>query len=196
VRLARKEVVDSKALEFFGMIDSSVNKLEVFLQNIVDYYQNSRNLEQIQDIGFKALVEDVFDSFRHTVGLQTPQLEVVVRQNAPFKGDEFRIRIVLSNLISNAIKFRKEDQDLKITVEVDIDEREARIGIEDNGIGILEEHLNQLFQMFFRAQSERPGTGLGLYIVKEALQRIGGEIVVKSDHGQGTRFEISIPNQA
>ncbi len=68
------------------------------------------------------------------------------------------------------------------------------IYIEDNGIGILEQHVNNIFKMFFRSSNNITGLGIGLYIVKEALTRIGGEIQVESTYGLGTTFKLTIPN--
>jgi signal transduction histidine kinase len=82
---------------------------------------------------------------------------------------------------------------VKLTATVS--EKEALIHIEDNGVGIIEEHLNKIFQIFFRSTDFKNGLGIGLYIVKEALTRIGGEISVQSDFGKGTSFTLIVPNQ-
>jgi len=79
---------------------------------------------------------------------------------------------------------------------VKADEYKAQVEIEDNGIGIVEEHLNNIFKMFFRSTSHVNGLGIGLYIVKEALSRIGGDISVVSTYSVGTIFRIMIPNLA
>ncbi|MDP3667260.1 MAG: HAMP domain-containing sensor histidine kinase [Sediminibacterium sp.] len=76
-----------------------------------------------------------------------------------------------------------------------INEKEARINIEDNGVGIIEEHVNKIFQIFFRSSDFKNGLGIGLYIVKEALTKIGGKILVKSEFGKGTTFTLVVPNQ-
>ena len=73
-------------------------------------------------------------------------------------------------------------------------EHKVQIEIEDNGIGIIEEHLNNIFKMFFRGTTQVSGIGIGLYIVKEALSRIGGDISVSSTYGVGTIFRIMVPN--
>ena len=79
-------------------------------------------------------------------------------------------------------------------VTVKITEEKATIKIEDNGVGILDQHLNNIFKMFFRSNNSVNGLGIGLYIVKEALTRIGGEISVHSTQGVGTAFYLEIPN--
>ncbi|MNT17826.1 Aerobic respiration control sensor protein ArcB [compost metagenome] len=102
----------------------------------------------------------------------------------------------MNNLISNAVKYqRTEERDPRINIKVKVNSAKALISISDNGIGILHEHLDQIFKLFFRAKNtKRTGTGIGLYIVKEALNKIGGDIAVHSKLGEGTQFDITIPN--
>jgi two-component system sensor histidine kinase/response regulator len=82
-----------------------------------------------------------------------------------------------------------------VAISVSVTEREAVVFIEDNGVGIIDEHLNKIFQIFFRSTDYRNGLGIGLYIVKEALTRIGGDITVTSNFGKGTKFTLTVPNQ-
>jgi signal transduction histidine kinase len=115
-----------------------------------------------------------------------------------FINDGFRVSIILDNLISNAVKYQKPSSSEAPTVNITVkaDEYKAQVEIEDNGIGIVEEHLNNIFKMFFRSTSHVNGLGIGLYIVKEALSRIGGDISVVSTYSVGTIFRIMIPNLA
>jgi signal transduction histidine kinase len=76
-----------------------------------------------------------------------------------------------------------------------VNSREAVIEIRDNGVGIVPDHLNKIFEIFFRSSDFKNGLGIGLYIVKEALNRIKGKIEVSSEPGKGTQFKLIIPNQ-
>jgi signal transduction histidine kinase len=106
----------------------------------------------------------------------------------------FRIEVILANLISNAIKYQKNEvQNKKVGINVKVKKEEAEINIVDNGIGILNEHLDKIFNQFFKVNTHQ-GTGLGLFIVKEALEKINGKISVFSNINQGTTFKIIIPN--
>lgn len=116
--------------------------------------------------------------------------------SSPFRCDAFRLSVILNNLISNAVKYqRMEEPNPNVKLSAVVTEKEATIHIEDNGVGIIEEHLNKIFQIFFRSTDFKNGLGIGLYIVKEALTRIGGEIFVVSEYGKGTSFTLTIPNQ-
>ena len=82
-----------------------------------------------------------------------------------------------------------------MSIKVDTSQTETRIEIQDNGIGVDKESQVKIFNMFYRVSHESVGSGLGLYIVKEAVSKLNGEIKVQSEIGTGTTFIIKIPNQ-
>ncbi|TNE79043.1 MAG: hybrid sensor histidine kinase/response regulator [Bacteroidetes bacterium] len=195
VELSRLDKENSDPFEYLQMIESSVLKLDSFIQNIIEYYQNARAEGLKENINFKELVDDAIAVLKNTD--QTVEFEVNINDELPFQNDEFRIRVILNNLISNAIKYQKEDGTVpKVNITIRTEPKYAFLSIQDNGVGILQEHMESIFKMFFRTKSSKksPGTGIGLYIVKEALNKIGGEIKVKSVYGEGTTFELILPN--
>jgi signal transduction histidine kinase len=108
--------------------------------------------------------------------------------------DPMRCKVVLANVIGNAVKYR-DPRKAQPYVKIHITARPAdfTISIADNGIGIAREHLDKVFDMFFRATDNLEGTGLGLFIVKETVEKLGGKLHVTSDLGAGTTFEITLP---
>jgi signal transduction histidine kinase len=122
---------------------------------------------------------------------------ITIEQEGAFHTSSTRIDIVLNNLISNAIKYadlQKGDPYLEVIVKSN--EQHAEIRVRDNGEGINSEAIPKIFDMFYRGSGNSSGSGLGLYIVKEAVQKIEGSITVKSEHGLGTEFVVDIPNLA
>jgi len=103
---------------------------------------------------------------------------------------------MLINLVDNAIKYNKPGGKVTITLDVPSPQR-LRIAVEDTGIGIPQEHIDRIFERFYRVDKshsrESGGTGLGLAIVKHLTQLYGGIILVSSEEGQGTRFVIEMP---
>lgn len=180
---------------YVAMIETSVLKLDRFVQKIIEYYRNNRMQVQYEPIDFNVLIRESIEFARHQS--DSIQFEIEVEQRADFYGDIFRISLILNNLISNAIKYQNpENKHQMVKLTVNANNHKAVIRIEDNGIGILTEHLTNIFKMFFRSRTNNmPGTGIGLYIVKEALDRIGGDITVNSVFEKGTTFIITIPNQ-
>lgn len=110
-----------------------------------------------------------------------------------FASDYIQMKIVLSNLIANSVKYHNINQENPfIHVAFQRTGKNVRIEVEDNGRGIPKEALPKIFDMFYRAETGVEGTGLGLYIVKEALAKINGKIEVKSEYGAGSTFTITL----
>ena len=178
---------------YLGMIETCVNKMDTFIQKIIEYYKSIRVEQEYANIDFNVLLEESIQLFK----MQRPDIayNIHVEQNGNFMNDSFRMSVIIDNLISNAVKYQKPSEpNPKVEVTVKSDDKRATIKIEDNGVGILDNHLNNIFKMFFRSNNTVNGLGIGLYIVKEALTRIGGEISVHSRHGEGTAFFLEIPN--
>lgn len=178
---------------YLNMIETCVNKMDTFIQKIIEYYKSIRVDDDYTKIDFNVLLEESIKLFK----MQKPNLEYIIHVDQPvvFVNDAFRMSVIIDNLISNAVKYQnpaKENQRVEVSVKVTPDR--ATVKIEDNGVGILDQHLNNIFKMFFRSNNSVNGLGIGLYIVKEALTRIGGDISVHSTHGEGTAFYLDIPN--
>lgn len=196
VQLAKMEDEMKVAEEYFDIIEMSVLKLDKYIKNIIDYYQNSRSEEILDSVNFEALTNDIIDSLKNQDKKVSFETDIV--QEGEFIGDEFRLRVIISNLISNAIKYQNpENAGPKVMVKIRSGFKSASITISDNGIGIMQEHLESIFKMFFRTPNtiSKQGTGIGLFIVKEALEKIGGTINVVSKLFEGTSFEIVVPNK-
>lgn len=180
---------------YMQMIETCVKKMDFFTIKVIEYYRSKRMHKTIETINFKTLAENSIEMF----GLQNPAIkfDFHLNQFTEFKTDTFRLSVILDNLLSNAVKYQNpEEPNPSIKLLIDADEKEANIIIEDNGVGIIEDHLNNIFTMFFRSNFQVTGLGIGLYIVKEALNRIGGEITVQSSYGVGTCFKLKVPNVA
>lgn len=103
---------------------------------------------------------------------------------------------IFRNLISNTIKYLNPHiEDPFASIDIVVTENAAIINFNDNGIGIAEGALPKVFEMFYRATEYSEGSGIGLYIVKNAIQKLGGEITIDSEIGVGTSFYIMIPNR-
>jgi len=104
-------------------------------------------------------------------------------------------RLVLQNLISNAIKFRKEGIDPVITIKTETTNKKILISVEDNGIGIEEIYQNKIFRLFHRIHSKEKykGTGIGLALCAKIVRMMDGEISVQSTSGEGAKFILEFP---
>jgi len=129
---------------------------------------------------------DAFDKVRVDQRIGTP---------ASFCSDPHRIRAILVNILSNAIIFSDPKKESSVKISVVTTERSATISISDNGIGICQEYLPRVSNMFFRASELSKGAGLGLYITREIIRKLNGTITISSDEGVGTEVNVSIPNR-
>jgi signal transduction histidine kinase len=195
IEIERTEHETKVLLSYFSMMEHSIHKLDETLKEILDYSRNARSAIKTEKVDLNNLLQEGFDRLKYHEG--SDQIEKIIdfKSEVPFYSDMYRLTVVLHNLISNAIKYRdshKSNQFIKVKVE--INSAMARIEFCDNGIGIPAELLHKIYDMFFRATEKSEGAGLGLYIVKETVDKLGGRITVNSKYGLGTTFLLEIPN--
>lgn len=196
LKLTRLEEIDEKSTEYFGMIERMVSRLDVFVQNIISYYQNLKQGELITQINFDLLLDELFEHYRFFEGADNVRFLKQVNQHGEVRLDELRLKMILNNLISNSIKYMdttKVDSYMRVSVETD--NLKTVITVEDNGIGIKREDQKRVFDMFYRTSEVTMGSGLGLYIVKEATANLGGNVTMQSEPGIGSTFVVTIPNK-
>jgi len=180
-----------------NMIQQGAQKLDCFIFDILNYSKNSRVAVEEERIDFVLLLDEVINNLKYLKGDSIAvRLEKMVQVDGDFYTDKYRLSVVLNNIISNAIKYSKPGYaDAYVRIHITADDTHAQIVVEDNGIGIAGEHHPKIFDMFFRATTVSMGSGLGLYIVEETLQKIGGSISFQSQEGTGSLFSIEIPNR-
>ena len=145
-------------------------------------------------VDLKGAVGDVLDELQ--TQLDDRRLSVSFPKTLPqVRADPAKLRQVLVNLITNAIKYSPDAA--PVTVRASAGADAVRVEIRDQGIGIRQEDLNRLFKKFQRipdpASRRTAGTGLGLYIVKGLVELQGGEVSVASEHGKGSTFAFTLP---
>jgi len=192
INITRKEPSENSRKEYLDMMESSVTKLEDFIKSILEYSSNTKGevIEEIIDIN--NIIDSVIADLKYFEKAEKVTLHRDIDTKAIFKSDPKRIKIILSNLIANAVKYHNYRQpSAEIYVVLKKDGDKVIIEVRDNGQGISEQHLGTIFDMFVRASDTSEGSGLGLYIVKETVDKLGGSIDVKSELGVGTIFSIT-----
>ncbi|HEU5289152.1 MAG TPA: HAMP domain-containing sensor histidine kinase, partial [Cyclobacteriaceae bacterium] len=179
---------------YLEKINLSVNRLEDFINEVLDYSRTNRKSLILETINLRELIEDINSKFEFLESFSKINFSYDLKIET-VKSDRFLLRVVLSNLISNAIKYQKSIELHHPFVEIKSYEDPQNLFIEvvDNGEGIRAEYQDKLFNMFYRGTMSSSGSGLGLYIAKEALQRLGGKISVVSVWGEGSTFRIQLP---
>jgi two-component system sensor histidine kinase/response regulator len=196
LKLAKTEAkTDDTLLKLLG---DSVKKLDYFINNIIDYYRNTRSEKTLNEIDFNKIIQDSIEIIEQTHNLSTKEINfnISIVQNLPFINDDFRLNVIVNYLLSNAIKYQKaNDENKQISISINVTDKFAKIQISDNGIGIPSKYTDSIYKMFFRATTQSTGSGIGLYIVKETLDKINGKIHMTSVENEGTTFDLEIPNE-
>lgn len=195
IEVARLEKNPDTIDQLLEMQKKSLLRMDRFIKDIVDHSRNMRLSVESTSVDFERLVHSTFEQLQFMENVPRLRKIISIKQTSEFLTSSTRVEIVLNNLISNAIKYadlRKQDPFLEISVAAD--KTRAVIRVKDNGEGIPEEAQPRIFDMFYRASGRGTGSGLGLYIVKEAIQKLEGTIQVHSEYGKGTEFIVEIPN--
>lgn len=191
--LAMKEKDKKMMTKYFQMIAKSAQQQDAFIRDILDLSRNARLDVAHEVINLKEIIDGIFDQFQFIDSNLEIEKTVTIKQELPFHSDQSRVKVILNNLISNSIR-HCEQQQVSITIHVDIDEETASLKLSDNGKGIGPEHLSKIFKMFYRGTESTAGSGLGLYIVKETIDKLRGAISIDSEIDEGTHVSIEIPN--
>jgi len=195
INVARTDPHTDK-MEYFNMIEKSVVKLDLFIRDIINFSRNTRLDISSEKISFEKILDDVLEDLKFLEHFADLEKTITNNTTKDFYSDDKRLRIILSNLIANAIKHHlpKQREHPFIKIEITDYAKGVLIKVSDNGPGIHPDHIKDIFKMFFRANSRIPGSGLGLYIVQEVVTKLKGSIQVKSELGNGATFSILLPS--
>ncbi len=193
VNILKNEKSEEQRDKYLQLMEKSIHKMDSFIMDIVDYSRNSTQKVKREEVDFEAIIKEIFQELEYMEHADKIKKIINVNQPVPFYSDVRRIKAILSNLISNSIRYssthRKDDCFIYVAAFVNHDT--ADLIVKDNGQGIAEKHLDKIFNMFFRASEGGTGSGLGLYIVKETVEKLDGTIQVVSELGKGTSFSIA-----
>ncbi|HZG00783.1 MAG TPA: GAF domain-containing sensor histidine kinase [Chitinophagales bacterium] len=195
IDITKMTVTDETPVKYLDMMKQSVVSLDDVIRGILDYSRNSRSEVTVEEVSIKEIVQKTQDMLKYHNGFDHVAFRMRADEGIPLYTDKARLTTVISNLLSNSIKYyNKKEQTPYISVTAKVTEEKVLIFVEDNGIGIPEEYQQKIFDMFYRASSQATGSGLGLYILKETLQKLDGKISVISGKDVGSTFVVEIPN--
>lgn len=180
--------------KYLGMMKDRVHSLDRFIRDITDYSRNNRLEIRKEKVKLADLAQDVWESLKFSPEAEKIRFEINIPDDVWIESDRARLQVIISNLISNAVRYHdslKPEQFIRLQYQVN--GSVFYIKVQDNGQGISPEFHSKIFDMFFRANEQSKGSGLGLYIVKEALMKISGTIQLESSPGIGTTFTVKLP---
>lgn len=194
---SRRDYPPNDAEMFLNLINATIDKMEHTLDELEHFLENSKREVKLQRVDCHELLKNLIHQFSEEIESKHLKIKIGVEQTIPFHSDIARLRIILENIFSNAIQFRDEKKEnQEITVSIQVTPEKCKIFILDNGIGIHPVDHAKIFQLFYRATEQSSGTGVGLYVVKEAIEKMGGEVTLDSMPGKGANFKVTVPNGA
>ncbi|MEO1053690.1 MAG: PAS domain-containing sensor histidine kinase [Bacteroidota bacterium] len=194
VHLMKQDSEDDHFPEYLNMIESSVFKLDGFVKDLINFSRNSHTRVASEKVNLGHLIEEVYEDLRYMKDRDKIKFDIQVIGQPCVETDTRRLKIVLLNLISNAIKHHDLNQNTPyIEVLVHGMADKVYINVEDNGPGISKESKDKVFNMFYRANTKATGSGLGLYIVKETVDKLGGHVSLVSSKSGGSKFIVELP---
>ncbi len=195
VNLSKLEGNTDSPMQYIELIGEKILALDNFIGDVLSHSKNLKMDVTIDRVDLHKIIDQTFTDLGYLKGVRETNRSVKI-EGIEFFSDHWRVSEIFRNLISNAIKYRRpEADDSEISIRITIDHLCADISFSDNGIGISDASLTRIFEMFYRATEQAEGSGIGLYIVKNAVEKLGGQIRVASKPNEGTRFHIVLPNR-
>lgn len=194
VNVAQYEVKDVNALKIFDFISTSARRLDNLLKDLLQISLNSNTGLYYESIHLKSLIKEVLLSLKHTQYASDVDVILKIDTNYILHSDKKSLISILQNLIENSMKYKANNDDEKfIRISATQSDLEYIIEISDNGTGIPEEFQDRIFDMFYRVNTSVNGTGLGLFITKNSVNKLDGKISFVSKEGVGTTFTLKFP---
>jgi signal transduction histidine kinase len=184
--------LSERGKQFLGRIQRASSRLDLLVRDVLAYSKVAKGEIRLQPVALATLVEDILRSYPEF----SEKAVISVDQPLPFViAHEAYLTQCISNVLGNAIKFVAPGVRPAIRVSAETRGGKVRLDFRDNGIGIDPEHHGRIFQLFGRVYSDNafPGTGIGLAIVKKAIERMGGAVGVDGQPEGGSRFWFMLP---
>jgi signal transduction histidine kinase len=194
LQLIKKEKDPSAMSMYLELMERSITGLENTLEELMDVTRIKQGELKIEAVDLKQMLEDIGQRLQFMKEWKGINYSIIIKQEHNFYTDANLLYSIMQNLIENSVKYKHEKNGPQVLVHAEVGARQAEISVKDNGIGILPEFQKHIFEMFYRAHQESTGTGLGLYIARNAVQKLGGSIRLESTSLKGSCFYLSLPN--
>ena len=177
-----------------AMMGISVTRLDETIREILDYSRNARHELQLGELDWQEIVNVCLKKLEYLDPEHTVKMHVNLVTHIPSFSDGGRIAVILSNLLSNALIFRSNTREHEVGIRVIVSQTECKLTVQDNGTGIASHILPQVYNMFYRGTENSQGSGLGLYITREIVNKLHGTINIYTVKDVGTAVTVQLPN--
>lgn len=198
VSIAKAELTDNEvATRYLDLMERRGERLDTILVDLIEATQVKQAKVELATIQPSELLHEVLEHIKYKSGMSEVDFRVQVDEELEIVTDRKLLRAILNNYIENAAKYRDPQKEKAISeTKISLKDGQIHISVKDNGVGIPESAQNSVFDMFFRGTNTVSGSGLGLYIVKQAVDKLGGTVGMDSTEGKGTTFFAVLPNHS
>jgi PAS domain S-box-containing protein len=191
----KSAALDDEGQGWMHSVTEGARRMDALIEGLLAYSRIGREEIEMSTQSPSVLAREIVQTLAGVLRERRAQVEVDPAL-PPVRGNRLLLAQALTNLIVNSIKFVPPDRDPRVRLTAAVRGKTVRLIVEDNGIGIDPAHRNRLFRMFERLHPREnfPGTGIGLAIVKKAVEQMGGSVGFEPADGQGSRFFIDLPD--
>ncbi|NOT76055.1 MAG: HAMP domain-containing histidine kinase [Cyclobacteriaceae bacterium] len=194
VRIAEYYPHHDETHKCLEMIEACTHTMDKLIRGMEEYLANDYSSLQYSEVDAHELIQNIEENFRNQLDSSNIVLITEVKPFTRWKTDKQSIEKILKYLISNSISFHDPDKkERKITIRIEAAGSGSTLDIMDNGVGIREDQKNNIFDIFYRGSEKSIGSGMGLFLTKSIVDRLGGAISCKSALRVGTSISISLP---
>ena len=192
--MSREVIKDPEQIEILDQYKSQTKRMGMILDKLIQITRMNHLGNAKEEIDFQRIVDDCIDSY--SIHAEYRHVEIIkeIEEGIHYKGEWALVNTIVQNLVENGLKYSSKKGDRpKVSISIVQKPKKIRIQVSDNGQGLSEESKEDIFQMFYQSDSEAPGTGLGLFILKKAVGKLQGTVSLDSELGKGTTFSIFLP---
>lgn len=190
----RYDVKDKNLLDYMDIGVDNVRRMNHILDELIKVVRIAHEDKEGEKINFEELIDGCIVSSGGTSNFDKITIERNVSQDIEYIAPWSLVNTIIQNLIENGIKYARIDQpNPLVKIDISQNDQEVVIAVVDNGIGMNKEEGNNIFEMFYRAKAQIEGSGLGLYILNRAVEKLKGTVLVDSEIEKGSTFTITLP---
>jgi len=193
VTVIEADRLSDRGRDYLGRANAAAERMQKLIEDLLKFSRVATHGRPFAPVDLAQVTRDVLDDLEAQV--ERSGAEVDVGPLPTITADALQMRQLMQNLISNAIKFRREGVTPEVSIEASTVEDQARITVRDNGIGFEAQYARRIFRVFERlhGRGEYPGTGIGLALCRRIAERHGGTVVAESEPGAGATFTVTLP---
>lgn len=194
VRLAKLNDQNKDNMEYWPILEKGIMQIDLQLRNIIEHYKADQHIRALSKIDFETMIEKCKTALSPFQDFSNIDVNIQVKNDEAFYNDAFRLQLIVTNILNYVSEqINPEKGRIQLDIEVIDTKNGVQIMFTDDGIGIENEQLNGLFELIMSKGSSQD---ISLYLVKQAVENMSGTIEVNSLPGEGTYFNIFVPNNA